>query len=147
MTDAVVVHEQNRPTVTAITQGAGFYSSIAVGTTKQKLAFLKVINEAQSLNDAATDAGKDGVELKIKDVILQEVAIASENTGEIEDAIRTTFILEDGTAYYASSKGIAQSIKQVFNVLGTPDQWEDPLEVTAVREKGRGGFFYLTLKF
>lgn len=146
MSDAVVVQE-NRPTVNAITQGAGFYSSIAVSTTKQKLTFLKVIGEAISLNDLATDAGKEGVALKIKDVILQEVAIADENTGEMQDAIRTTFILEDGTAVFATSKGIAQSIKQVFNVLGTPDQWEEPLEVTAVREKGRQGFFFLTLKF
>jgi hypothetical protein len=147
MSDAVVVQEQNRPTVNAITQGAGFYSSIAVATTAQKLNFLKVIGEASSLNDLATDAGKAGVELKIKDVILQEVAILNDETGEMQDAIRTTFILEDETAVYATSKGIAQSIKQVFNVLGTPDQWEDPLEVTATREKGRGGFFYLTLKF
>jgi hypothetical protein len=147
MSDAVATIPAAKTGVDAITQGAGFYSSLSLKTRQDQMKFLQAINNAASLNDAATDAGKDGVALKIVDVVLQEVQIANEQTGVIEDGIRTTVILEDGTAYYATSKGIAQSLKQAFNVLGAPTEWDEPLEVSAVREKGRNGFFFLTLKF
>lgn len=147
MSDAVATIPAARQGVDAITQGAGFYSSLSLATRKDQMKFLQAINNAESLNDLATEAGKDGVDLKIVDVVLQEVQIANEQTGVVEDGIRVTLVLEDGKAVYATSKGIVQSLKQSFQVLGTPDLWDEPLEVRAIREKGRNGFFYLTLKF
>jgi hypothetical protein len=149
MSDAVAVQTPVRATVESITEAAGVYSSLKTNTRAEKMKYLQAVNSAKSLNDLATEAGKDGFAVRVVDIVLQEVDIANENTGELESGIRTTLVAEDGEAYYATSKGIAQSLKQVLHpsMFGTPDTWEEPLEVRAVREKGRNGFFFLTLKY
>jgi hypothetical protein len=141
--NAVVVHE-NKPTVGAITQGAGFYSSLKTETRAEKMAYLKAITNSKNLKDELK--GRPELVLQIVDVVLQEVEIADEN-GNVSDNIRITLIDAEGVAYHATSKGIAQSLKTAFGVFGTPDVWTEPLEVTVLEEKGRGGFYYLTLKF
>ena len=147
MTDAsqAVVVRENKATVDSITQGGGFYSSLKTNTRAEKMAYLKAVNNSENLKDAVKES-KGGLELKVVDVVLQEVEIADE-AGNITDNIRITLVAEDGKAYHATSKGIAQSLKQSFGVFGTPDTWDEPLEVTALEEKGRNGYYFLTLKF
>ena len=137
----VAVQANKAVAVGDITAAAGFYTSLNVASRADKMNLLKAINNSVPLVDKA------GSEIAIVDVVMQEVEIANENTGAIEDAIRITLIDADGTAYNATSKGIAQSLKQVFGVLGEPGQWEEPLEVGVAEERGRNGFRYLTLKF
>jgi hypothetical protein len=144
MTDAVAVRQSGN-SVEGITTNAGFYSSLATNTRAEKMAYLKAVNNSENLKDAVK-AAKDSLDLKVVDVVLQEVEIADE-AGNISDNIRITLVTEDGTAYHATSKGIAQSLKQAFGVFGTPDSWQEPLEVTAIEEKGRNGYYFLTLKF
>ena len=137
----VAVQANKAVAVGDITEAAGFYTSLNVASRADKMSLLKAINNSVPLVDKA------GSEIAIVDVVMQEVEIANENTGAIEDAIRITLIDADGTAYNATSKGIAQSLKQTFGVLGTPEQWDEPLVVTVAEERGRNGFRYLTLKF
>ena len=127
--------------VGAITESKGFYTSLKVANRADQMNLLKAINNSTPLVDLA------GKEIAIVDVVMQEVEIANEQTGTIEDAIRITLIDADGNAHNATSKGIAQSLKQTFGVLGTPDTWDEPLVVTVAEERGRNGFRYLTLKF
>ena len=124
-----------------ITQGAGFYTSLQMSTRADKMAMLKAVNNSKPLLDLRDQ------EISIVDVVLQSVEIANTASGELEPSTRITLILEDGNAYHATSKGIAQSLRQTFNVLGAPTTWEEPLVVTVAEEKGRNGFRYLTLKF
>lgn len=138
----VAVQTQNKAVaVGSITEAAGFYTSLKVANRADQMNLLKAINNSVPLVDKA------GEKIAIVDVVMQEVEIADEKTGELQDAIRITLIDKDGTAYNATSKGIAQSLKQTFGVLGTPDQWDEPLVVTVAEERGRNGFRYLTLKF
>ena len=141
MTEAVAVQNKADATIAAINNGGGFYTSLATNSRADKMKLLKAVNNSTPLVDQA------GKSIKIVDVVLQSVEIANENTGTVEDSVRITLITEDGTAYHATSKGIAQSLKQVFGVLGEPNQWEEPLEVDVAEERGRNGFRYLTLKF
>lgn len=141
MTDAVAVQNKADATIAAINTGGGFYTSLATNSRADKMKLLKAVNNSLPLVDQA------GKSIKIVDVVLQSVEIANENTGTVEDSVRITLITEDGTAYHATSKGIAQSLKQAFGVLGEPNQWEEPLEVDVAEERGRNGFRYLTLKF
>lgn len=140
MSDVAVQNKANT-SIADITTGAGFYTSLATGSRAEKMALLRVINNSTPLLDVA---GKD---IAVVDIVMQSVEIANDTTGELEDAIRITLVDSDGAAYHATSKGIAQSLKQAFNVIGTPDTWEEPLVVTPVEEKGRNGYRYLTLKF
>ena len=144
MSGTVVVHE-NKATVASITEGGGFYSSLRTNTRAEKMNFLRAVNNSANLKDAVK-SDKD-LELPIVDIVLQEVQIANEVSGELEDSIRITLITVDGTAFHATSKGIAQSLKQAMGIFGTPDTWDEPLVVRPVEEKGRNGFYFLTLKF
>lgn len=149
MTDSTAVAVQapaQAAGIAAITQSTGFYSSLKTETRAEKMAFLRAINNSENLKDAVKSNGKP-LPLKIIDLVLQEVPLANEQTGIIEDAIRSTLITEDGVAYHATSSGIANSLKQALGVFGTPDTWDEPLEVVAQEEKGRNGFYFLTLKF
>lgn len=137
----IAVQANKAVAVGDITEAKGFYTSLQVSSRADKMNLLKAINNSVPLVDKA------GSEIAIVDVVMQEVEIANENTGTIEDAIRITLIDADGTAYNATSKGIAQSLKQTFGVLGTPETWDEPLVVTVAEERGRNGFRYLTLKF
>lgn len=133
--------------IAEITQQTGFYSSLKTETRSEKMAFLRAINNSENLKDAIKGAPESKLGLKIVDIVLQSVPMENEQTGEIEDAVRSTLITEEGTAYHATSKGVANSLKQALGVFGTPDTWDEPLEVVAAEEKGRNGFYFVTLKF
>lgn len=132
--------------IAEITQGADFYTSLSLETRQDKLTFLGKINNSEPLVDQV------GNDLKVVDVVIQGVRIVNEQTGIVEDTLRTTLIDEDGNAFHATSKGIAQILRQTFNVLGTPDLWLDnkgnriPLEVKPIEKRGRNGYRFLTLE-
>lgn len=142
MTDAnaVVVHAPVNQ-VTAITEeNAMFYTSLRLDTRAQKMEMLRAVNSSIPLLE------KVGEEIAVVDVVLQQVTFTSEETGLVEDSVRSTLIDADGNAYHAASKGIAIALQQAFKVLGTPDTWEEPL-VVKVEEGRKGKFRFLTLKF
>jgi hypothetical protein len=147
MTDnAVATQSAAGQGIAEITQGADFYTSLELSTRDDKLNFLRKINNSEPLVEQV------GNEIKVVDVVIQGVRIPNEATGMVEDTLRTTLIDEDGNAFHATSKGIAQILRQTFNTLGTPDLWIDskgnrqPLEVKPVEKRGRNGYRFLTLE-
>lgn len=144
MADQELVQVSKNNTVESITSGGLFYSSLRSETRSEKMAFLRATNNSVNLKDAIK-ADKD-LTLLVVDVVLQEVEIADAD-GNISDNIRVTLVTDEGVAYHATSKGIAQSLRQAFGVFGLPDTWDEPLEVKPAEEKGRNGYYYLTLNF
>jgi hypothetical protein len=141
MTDAVAtVQNSGQQQLANVTEGSGFYSSLAMNTSAEKLAVLRAVNNSTPLLDAV------GTQIAIKDVVLQTATFVNEETGAIEDAVRATLIDPDGNAFHAASKGVALSLRQAFNILGQPGTWEEPLLVT-VREGRVGKNRFLTLDF
>lgn len=131
----------NDRTLASITEAMGFYTSLSLQTRGERLHMMNSINNSVPLLD------KVGEELSIKDVVLQTVTVTNQQTGEMEGAVRTTLIDVDGNAYNATSKGIAQSLRQVFNIIGEPTTWGEPLKVVPREKKGANGFRFLTLDF
>lgn len=140
MSDAVATQTSAAGQLANVVDQAGFYTSLALTTQKDKLRMLNIISNSQPLLD------KVGEKLLIKDVIIQTAQFTDEETGEIDEGLRTTLIDPDGNAFHAASKGIALSLRTTFNVLGQPGEWEEPLEVT-VREGRKGKYRYLTLDY
>lgn len=138
--NAVAVQNSAQAQLDAVTQGTGFYSSLALTTQKDKLSFLNVVSNSTSLQE------KVGETIAIKDVIISTAQFTDDETGEVTEGLRTTLIDADGNAYHASSKGIALAMRQVFNVLGEPGSWEEPLEAK-VKQVQKGKFRVLTLSF
>lgn len=128
-------------TVSQITDDVDFYTSLRMNTTAERMAVLRAKNKSVPLSDAI------GTKIPVVDVILEGVELANEQTGLIEKTVRITLIDKDGNAYHATSKGIAQSLRQVFKLLGDPTQWEEPFEVTPKEVRGRSKYPFLTLDF
>lgn len=123
-----------------VTQGAGFYTSLALSTPQDKLAFLGLVTNSTPIND------KVGEDIAIKDVVIQTAEFVDEESGAITEGLRTTIIDADGNAYHASSKGIALALRTAFNVMGEPSTWAEPL-VGKVRQVTKGRNRILTLTF
>jgi hypothetical protein len=140
MSNEVATQNKAEQTIAGIDSSAGFYTSLQTQTRADKMQLLKAVNNSTPLVE------KVGSEIAIVDVVMQSVEIANE-AGVIEDAVRITLIDAEGNAFNATSKGIAQSLKQAFGVVGAPGEWEEPLVVTVAEERGRNGYRYLTLKF
>lgn len=138
MTDVAIQNSTGQQQLANITEGSGFYTSLKMETRADKLAVLRASANSTPLLDIV------GQELAIENVILQTAQFVNEETGQIEDAVRATLIDPDGNAFHAASKGIALSLRQAFNLLGNPSEWEEPLVVT-VREGRVGKNRFLTL--
>lgn len=122
----------------AVTDQAGFYTSLQLTTQKDKLNMLKVISASQPMVDHV------GEKIAIKDVIITTAEFTDDETGEFTTGLRTTVIDPDGNAFHAASKGIALAMRTVFGVLGQPQEWEEPYEVV-IREGRKGKYRFLTL--
>jgi len=140
MTDAVAVQNTAQSQLEAVTAGAGFYSSLALSTQKEKLGFLSLVSNSTPLQE------KIGEEIHIKDVVIQTAQFTDDETGEITEGLRSTIIDADGNAYHASSKGVALALRQAFNVLGEPQTWTEPL-VGKVKQVQKGKFRVITITF
>jgi hypothetical protein len=115
------------------------YSSIVATDFGSRLT---AITAMQSATPVADFLGKT---INLKDVIIQEVHLANERTGEIVPVPRITFIDENGSAYSATSDVLYKDLKNFFAILGTPNNWPAPVAVQVVKEKAKVGSFF-TLK-
>lgn len=64
--------------------------------------------------------------INVKDVLVEEIELANEETGELERAPRVVLIDDKGKAYQAVSAGMFNAIKNAIQVFGAPT-WEEPL--------------------
>ena len=140
MSNAVEVSKGER-TLASVTESQGFYTSLSLATRADKMKMLNVINNSEPLLEMV------GKQINIKDVVLQTVEIANPTTGEVESTVRITLVDEKGTAYHATSIGIAQSLRQLFNIVGDPETWGQAITANVLEKKGRNGFRFLTLDF
>lgn len=115
------------------------YSSIVATDFGSRLTAITAMQAAVPVSE---NLGKT---INLKDVIIQEVHLANERTGEIVPVPRITFIDEDGTAYSATSDVLYKDLKNFFAILGTPNNWPAPVAVQVVKEKAKVGSFF-TLK-
>lgn len=115
------------------------YSSIVATDFGSRLT---AITAMQAAVPVADNLGKT---INLKDVIIQEVHLVSEQTGELNAVPRITFIDADGSAYSATSDVLYKDLKNFFAILGTPNHWPAPVPVQVVKEKAKVGQ-YFTLK-
>lgn len=67
--------------------------------------------------------------INLKDVYAEQIELANDETGEINVAPRIILIDDKGVSYASVSKGVFSSLKKIFALFGTPDQWAKPLKV------------------
>lgn len=70
-----------------------------------------------------------GETIMVKDVYVSTVTIVDDETGEVRQAPRIILIDENGIGYAACSKGVFNSLKNLFQAYGFPPEWESPLPI------------------
>lgn len=77
-------------------------------------------------------------EIALKDVFVEIIELANENTGELEQAPRIVLIGDKGESYQCVSNGIFGSLKKLMAIFGEPT-WEDPIHVVVKQVKVKRG--------
>lgn len=77
-------------------------------------------------------------EIALKDVFVEIIELANENTGELEQAPRIVLIDDKGESYQCVSNGIFGSLKKLMAIFGEPT-WEEPIHVVVKQVKVKRG--------
>lgn len=77
-------------------------------------------------------------EIALKDVFVEIIELANENTGGLEQAPRIVLIDDKGESYQCVSNGIFGSLKKLMAIFGEPT-WEDPIHVVVKQVKVKRG--------
>lgn len=89
---------------------------------------------------------------KVSDFINKNIQIANvhleraefNEDGVITDGVKTIIITPDGQGIIAHSNGIAKSLRNIFDIFGMPNEWDEPLEVCVRQiETPNGRYFNL----
>lgn len=142
-TNKAVATTENRAAgaVSNLTNGvASLYSSIKGDTQAEKIKILEAVTDPEPLSEHLNET------INLKHVIVQATQITDDKTGEVSDVLRTILIAEDGTAYAAISTGLFQYLKNLFDIVGQPADWEGPLAIQVFEKRGRSGYRYMTVK-
>ena len=97
------------------------YCSVSGGDRKSKaLVYNAANNPEHKVGDYINKT------INVKDVLVEEIELFNEETGEVECAPRVVLIDADGKAYQAVSVGMFKAIKIAIQVFGAPT-WDEPL--------------------
>ena len=115
-------------------EGSRSYISLKTETKEDKILLYNAMNNpTSSISDHINE------KLFIENVILEEIQLTDNETGEITTAIRTVLIDPKDNSYQAVSKGVFNSIKQIISIFGEPITWVEPLEVEVKQVKVEKG--------
>lgn len=126
-----------------MTEGVGAsLCSIAVepgNKDKAKLVYNAMNNPTHKLSDFINQ------KILIENVLIETTEVANEDTGEIERAAKCVLISPDGTSYFAMSKGVFNSIKNLYFTLGNAP-WDGGIELIVKQvQAGKGKMLTLEM--
>ena len=117
------------------------YCSIQGGDRK---TLAKVYNAANNQTHRVGDFINKTI--NVKDVLVEIIDIADEETGEVEQAPRVVLIDDKGEAYQSVSQGMFSAIKKAIQIFGVPT-WDDPLPMTIKQVNvGKGSMLTVEVK-
>lgn len=65
--------------------------------------------------------------INVKHIYAETCNYKDKETGELTPGVRIVLIDEEGKSYNTSSIGIYNCLSKIFQIFGTPDQWESSL--------------------
>ena len=106
------------------------YCSMICKSNEERKNLFNALEKADVLlNDVV------GSEFNLKDVYLHKYTKLNEESGEIENKCRVLLFDENGQTYATGSFGIFNIIGRIFEVFGTPNEWEEPLRVKVIKKE------------
>jgi hypothetical protein len=70
-----------------------------------------------------------GKTITFRHVYAEEIEIKNDQTGELQMAPRIIIVDDKGESYVSVSKGVFSAVKRLFDIFGTPDQWEKSIKI------------------
>lgn len=118
-----------------------FYCSMKAETLDDKKAIFNAMGKCDfRLSDCLNKT------INLKDVIAQRYTSVDAETGEVTEKIRTIFIDTEGVTYASASKGLFNSLKKVFALIGMPNTWAEPIALQVVETTTKQGFKTFEIK-
>ena len=116
------------------------YCSLKGATREEKMAMYNAVNSPDyKLSDFT------GKVIEIKDVVIEQVQLTEESSGEVKNQARVVLIDVKGKSYQCVSNGIYNSIKKIIAIFGEPT-WDEPVNVEVQNLSTAKGRKTLTLK-
>lgn len=112
---------------------------VSTFNSEQRMEALAAISNSTPLTEQVNK------EVRIANIVVQEVTLTDDETGEVTQAARTVLVTDEGVALHAVSKGVLTSVRNILSVAGDPSTWPAPLVVIPTQE-GRAPRQYTTLK-
>lgn len=80
--------------------------------------------------------------IKIANVHCTQSRVVDDD-GLVTDTVKTTIITPDGKGYVSpNSMGIFNAVRDLFAIFGTPDEWDEPLEVEVKQIETKNGRYF-----
>lgn len=79
------------------------------------------------------------MEIEIADVIVEQIELPNERTGEIEPVPRVIIINSKGEKFQAFSFGVYNSLDRMFQMFGQPNTWKAPKLAVVKQVKVKNG--------
>lgn len=111
-------------------------TTVDMSTQEGKLLVYSALQDSENLRDHINET------IALTDIIQERTEFANEETGEIEQHVRTTLINDKGKAFHATSDPLAASVQRLFGIFGNPRTWAEPLKVMAVEKKSNANGIY-----
>lgn len=118
----------------------GIFTTIKGDSIEDRMKLFSAVNDAEKLADHI------GETLTVSNLVVQQVDVTDETTGEISQQPRVIIITPEGKAYSAISVGLLSSVKNIVSFLGDPNDWPLPLTFKVVEKRGRNGYRFMTLE-
>lgn len=128
MTNDLIKANDNQPEIVKQTVNQTYCSFTPKSMKERKELFNALENCDVKLNDIV------GQKVKVKNLFIQEYPRTDKVTGEpISNGHRTIIFDETGKTYVTASNYFFVSISKLINAIGTPDTWEEPIEIEIVK--------------
>jgi hypothetical protein len=115
------------------------FSTITGTDHASRLSVVEAMGNSVPLDDNI------GKKINLANVVVQQIEMADQATGELRAQPRITLIDADGSSYHVISGVVFKDLKNFFGILGLPSSWPAPLPVVASKESAKVGKF-ITLK-
>jgi len=119
---------------------------VAVFSTVKGADYQSRLKTLAALSGATPVADHIDKQINLRDVVIQQISMVNERTGELQEVPRITLLDDNGSSYHAISDVVYKDLKNVFAILGMPSTWPAPLPTFVEKRKGKAGnFFTLTV--
>jgi hypothetical protein len=126
---ALTTMEENNNFITDLTaKRVTAYCSLNPQKIEEKKLLFKAMNNPEKrIGDCIN------MTIKVKNIYAEIVTCVNRDTGESAECPRIVLIDEKGVGYQAVSLGIFSAVKKLFQIFGTPETWDKPIDVQVLQ--------------